>query len=159
MITAVDLLRGIAALAGWPRIEVDGATGYLDTDYAAKGRAAVQALDEYDLVCVHIEAPDEASHEGRHDAKIEALEQIDQHIVAPLVKALEQQGDYRILITPDHPTPCGTKKHSHGMVPLVIAGAGVQADVQSRYDEGAAEVSGRRFDQGWDLMNEFIQTQ
>lgn len=158
MITAVDLLRGIAALAGWPRIEVEGATGYLDTDYAAKGRAAVRALDEYDVVCVHIEAPDEASHEGRHDAKIEALEQIDQHIVAPLVEALEQQGDYRILITPDHPTPCGTKKHSHGMVPLVIAGAGVQADRQSSYDEVAAEASGRRFDQGWDLMDEFIQT-
>ncbi len=158
MITAVDLLRGIAALAGWPRIEVEGATGYLDTDYAAKGRAAVRALDEYDVVCVHIEAPDEASHEGRHDAKIEALEQIDQHIVAPLVEALEQQGDYRILITPDHPTPCGTKKHSHGMVPLVIAGAGVQADMQSSYDEVAAEASGRRFDQGWDLMDDFIQT-
>ena len=158
MITAVDLLRGIAALAGWPRIEVEGATGYLDTDYAAKGRAAVLALNEYDVVCVHIEAPDEASHEGRHDAKIEALEQIDQHIVAPLVQALEQQGDYRILITPDHPTPCGTKKHSHGMVPLVIAGAGVQADEQTRYDEGAAEASGRRFDRGWDLMEEFIQT-
>jgi len=157
MITAVDLLRGIAALAGWPRIEVEGATGYLDTDYAAKGRAAVKALNDYDVVCVHIEAPDEASHEGRHDAKIEALEQIDQHIVAPLVEALEQQGDYRILITPDHPTPCGTKKHSHGMVPLVIAGVGVQADGQSQYDEGAAEASGRRFDQGWDLMEEFIR--
>ena len=88
MITAVDLLRGIAALAGWPRIEVEGATGYLDTDYAGKGRAAVEALDQYDLVCVHIEAPDEASHEGRHDAKIEALEQIDRHIIAPLVDAL-----------------------------------------------------------------------
>jgi 2,3-bisphosphoglycerate-independent phosphoglycerate mutase len=116
------------------------------------------ALNEYDVVCVHIEAPDEASHEGRHDAKIEALEQIDQHIVAPLAEALEQHGDYRILITPDHPTPCGTKKHSHGMVPLVIAGAGVQADEQTRYDEVAAEASGRRFDRGWDLMDEFIQT-
>ncbi|MEM9828908.1 MAG: 2,3-bisphosphoglycerate-independent phosphoglycerate mutase, partial [Planctomycetota bacterium] len=85
MITAVDLLRGIAALAGWPRIEVQGATGYLDTDYAAKGRAAIEALEKYDLVCVHIEAPDEASHEGRHDAKIEALEQIDMHITTPLL--------------------------------------------------------------------------
>ena len=157
MITAVDLLRGIAALAGWPRIEVEGATGYLDTDYVAKGRAAVSALEDYDVVCVHVEAPDEASHEGRHDAKIEALEQIDQHIIEPLVTALEQHGDYRILITPDHPTPCGTKKHSHGMVPLVMAGTGVQADQQTSYDEFAAEASGRRFDKGWDLMDEFIQ--
>ncbi len=157
MITAVDLLRGIAALVGWPRIEVEGATGYLDTDYAAKGQAAVKALETYDVVCVHIEAPDEASHEGRHDAKIEALQQIDSLIVAPLVAALEQQGDYRILVTPDHPTPCGTKKHSHGMVPLVIAGAGITVDSQSTYDEVAAAASGKRFDKGWDLMDAFIK--
>ncbi len=157
MITAVDLLRGIAALAGWPRIEVEGATGYLDTDYAAKGREAVKALDTYDLVCVHIEAPDEASHEGRHDAKIEALEQIDTHVVAPLFEALKRYGEYRILVTPDHPTPCGTKKHSHGMAPLVIAGSGISSDKQSTYDEASAAASGKRFEHGWDLMNEFIK--
>ncbi len=156
MITAVDLLRGIAALVGWPRIEVAGATGYLDTDYAAKGHAAVQALETHDVVCVHIEAPDEASHEGRHDAKIEALQQIDAHIVAPLVEALERLGEYRILVTPDHPTPCGTKKHSHGMVPLVIAGTGITADAQTTYDEVAAQASGKRFDKGWDVMKAFI---
>ncbi len=157
MITAVDLLRGIATLAGWPRIEVAGATGYLDTDYAGKGRAAIDALKQYDLVCVHIEAPDEASHEGRHDAKIEALEQIDRQIVAPLVDALEQYGDHRILVTPDHPTKCSTKKHSHGMVPLVIAGTGIKADTQVSYDEVSAAASGRRFDHGWDLMDSFVQ--
>jgi 2,3-bisphosphoglycerate-independent phosphoglycerate mutase len=74
MITAVDLLRGLAALIGWERIDVPGATGYLDTDYAAKGRYAVEALDSTDIVCVHVEATDEASHEGRADAKIKALE-------------------------------------------------------------------------------------
>lgn len=156
MITAVDLLRGIAALVGWPRIEVDGATGYLDTNYAGKGAAAIDALSDHDVVCVHIEAPDEASHEGRHDAKIEALQQIDRHIVGPLIEALEQYGDHRILVTPDHPTPCGTKKHSHGMVPLVMAGRGIEADTQVSYDEVAAEASGRRFDKGWDLMDSFI---
>ena len=87
MITAVDLLRGLAKLIGWQVIDVPGATGYLDTDYAAKGRYAVEALKNNDLVCVHIEATDEASHEGRADAKIEALEQIDRHIVAPLFTA------------------------------------------------------------------------
>ncbi len=156
MITAVDLLRGIAALAGWPRIEVKGATGYLDTDYAAKGRAAINALDQYDVVCVHVEAPDEASHEGRPDAKIEALQQIDQHIVAPLVDALAKHGDHRILVLPDHPTFCSTKKHTHGMVPLVIAGTGVVAGDQTTYDEVTAGASGRRFDKGWDLMKAFI---
>ncbi|GAA5508822.1 cofactor-independent phosphoglycerate mutase [Novipirellula caenicola] len=158
MITAVDLLRGIAALVGWPRIEVAGATGYLDTDYAAKGRAAVEALDKYDVVCVHIEAPDEASHEGRADEKIKALESIDQSIVAPLYEALQKHGDYRILVTPDHPTFCSTKKHTHGMVPLLISGTGVQPDSQSTYDEIAAGASGRRFDHGWDLMDAFIKS-
>jgi 2,3-bisphosphoglycerate-independent phosphoglycerate mutase len=157
MITAVDLLRGIAALVGWPRIEVEGATGYLDTNYAGKGQAAIDALQEYDIVCVHIEAPDEASHEGRHEAKIEALQQIDQHIVAPLVESLAEHGDHRILVTPDHPTPCSTKKHSHGMVPLVMAGTGIEADAQTTYDEAAAEASGLRFEKGWDLMDAFIK--
>ncbi|MDA8744934.1 cofactor-independent phosphoglycerate mutase [Rubripirellula amarantea] len=156
MITAVDLLRGIAALVGWPRIEVEGATGYLDTDYAAKGRAAISALENYDVVCVHIEAPDEASHEGRHEAKIEALEQIDTHIVGPLVEALAKHGDYRILVTPDHPTFCSTKKHTHGMVPLVISGTGVEADSQTTYDELACDSAGKKFEKGWDLMNAFI---
>lgn len=158
MITAVDLLRGIGALVGWPRIEVQGATGYLDTNYAGKGQAAVDALNEYDLVCVHIEAPDEASHEGRHDAKIEALQQIDQHIVGPLAEAAARHGDHRILVMPDHPTPCGTKKHSHGMVPLVMAGSGIESDSQSTYDEVAARAGGRRFDHGWDLMDAFIRS-
>lgn len=155
MITAVDLLRGIAALAGWPRIEVDGATGYLDTDYAAKGRAAIDALDQYDLVCVHIEAPDEASHEGRHDAKIEALQQIDTHIVGPIREALSNRGDHRILVTPDHPTFCRTKKHTHGPVPLAMAGMGIDPDAATTYDEPAA-ATGRHFDRGWDLMGSFI---
>ncbi|XZE51745.1 cofactor-independent phosphoglycerate mutase [Planctomycetaceae bacterium SH139] len=157
MITAVDLLRGIAALAGWPRIEVVGATGYLDTDYAAKGRAAIEALREYDLVCVHIEAPDEASHEGRHDAKIEALEQIDSCIVGPLLDALAAEGEYRLLVTPDHPTPCATKKHSHGDVPLAMCGRGIEPDGAQTYCEREAEQSELRLPRGWDLMDRFIQ--
>ena len=86
MITAVDLLRGLAALIGWERIEVPGATGYLDTDYAAKGRYAIEALSTTDIICVHVEATDEASHEGRADAKIKALEEIDANIVGPAAR-------------------------------------------------------------------------
>ena len=158
MITAVDLLRGIAALVGWPRIEVHGATGYLDTDYAAKGRAAIEALSTYDVVCVHIEAPDEASHEGRHEAKIEALEQIDQHIVGPLAEALKEQGDFRMLITPDHPTPCSTKKHSHGLVPLLMVGTGIEADSQMTYSEQSAAQTGWSYAKGWDLMDDLMKS-
>ncbi|GIW99273.1 MAG: cofactor-independent phosphoglycerate mutase [Pirellulaceae bacterium] len=155
MITAVDLLRGLAALIGWDRIEVEGATGYLDTNYAGKGQAACQALDEYDIVCVHIEATDEASHEGRYDEKINALEKIDEYIVAPVHAKLQTLGDYRLLILPDHPTPCSTKKHSHGVVPLAVCGAGIPAS-GARYDEAAAAASGRRFERGWEMMEAFL---
>lgn len=156
MITAVDLLRGLAALVGWDRIEVPGATGYIDTDYAAKGRYAIDALPTTDIICVHVEAPDEASHEGRADAKIKALEEIDRHIVGPLHAALKQQGDYRILVTPDHPTPVRTKTHSHGFVPLAICGTGVAADQYQTYDEENAGRSALSFDDGWRMMRHFL---
>lgn len=157
MITAVDLLRGIAQLIGWRRIEVPGATGYIDTDYAAKGRYAVEALPDTDIICVHVEAPDEASHEGDADAKIEALEQIDRHVVAPLHAALRAQGDYRILVSPDHPTPLRTKTHSHGAVPFAIAGTGVEADDNETYDDIVAAGSKLAFDEGWRLMQYFLK--
>lgn len=156
MITAVDLLRGLAALIGWERIEVPGATGYLDTDYAAKGRYAVEALKTTDVVCVHVEATDEASHEGRADAKIKALEEIDAKIVAPLHAALRQHGAYRILVSPDHPTPIRTKTHSHGFVPFAICGTGVAADSAATYDEVAAGASPLAFAEGWKLMGHFL---
>jgi 2,3-bisphosphoglycerate-independent phosphoglycerate mutase len=156
MITAVDLLRGLAALVGWDRIEVPGATGYLDTDYAAKGRYAIEALNHTDVVCVHVEATDEASHEGRAEEKIKALEAIDRDIVGPVHDALRKHGDYRILVSPDHPTFLRTKTHSHGYVPFAICGSGVQAQNQSTYDEVAAAKSTLCFDRGWDLMPYFL---
>ncbi len=156
MITAVDLLRGLAKLIGWKRIDVPGATGYLDTDYAAKGRYAVEALKEHDLVCVHVEAPDEASHEGRADAKIEALEQIDRHIVAPVFAALQGYPQWRILVSPDHPTPLRTKTHSHGNVPIAIAGSGIQPDGFDRYDDPTAARSGLVFAEGWRAMGYLV---
>jgi 2,3-bisphosphoglycerate-independent phosphoglycerate mutase len=156
MITAVDLLRGLAVLLGWRRIEVPGATGYTDTDYAAKGRYAVAALAETDLVCVHVEAPDEASHEGDARAKVRALEEIDRHIVGPLFAALREGGQYRILVTPDHPTPLRTKTHSHGYVPFAMAGTGIVPDRFTRYDDPTAAQSELVFEEGWRLMGRFL---
>lgn len=156
MITAVDLLRGLAALIGWDRIEVEGATGYLDTNYAGKGQAAVEALDQFDIVCVHVEATDEASHEGRHDEKIKALEAIDTHVVAPVLEKLQNLGDYRLMILPDHPTPCSTKKHSHGMVPLALCGSDIAA-TEASYSEPAAAKSSIAIPNGWDMMEKFIR--
>jgi 2,3-bisphosphoglycerate-independent phosphoglycerate mutase len=156
MITAVDLLRGLAQLIGWQRIEVPGATGYTDTDYAAKGQYAVEALRRSDLVCVHVEATDEASHEGDTAAKIKALEEIDRHIVAPLHAALRGWGAYRILVTPDHPTPLRTKTHSRGYVPFALAGQGIAPDAADRYDDPTAARSKLVFPEGWKLMGHFL---
>ncbi|MCG8585499.1 MAG: cofactor-independent phosphoglycerate mutase, partial [Pirellulales bacterium] len=157
MITAVDLLRGLAALIGWERIEVPGATGYTDTDYAAKGRYAIDTLSGTDVVCVHVEAPDEASHEGDIPAKIKALEEIDAKIVGPLLDHFEASGDdFRILVMPDHPTPVRTKTHSHGDVPFVICGTGIETDEATTYGETSAAASTLAFPEGWKLMNYFL---
>jgi 2,3-bisphosphoglycerate-independent phosphoglycerate mutase len=157
MITAVDLLRGLAALVGWQNIEVPGATGYTDTDYAAKGRYAIQALDDYDIVCVHVEATDEASHEGDAAKKIEALQEIDEKIVGPIHSHLQSRGDdYRLLVTPDHPTMIRTKTHSHGFVPFAICGAGITAENAATYDEITAGQSSHHFAAGWELMPFFL---
>ena len=157
MITAVDLLRGLAELLGWRRIEVPGATGYTDTDYAAKGRYAIEALNDVDLVCVHVEATDEASHEGDTAAKIKALEEIDRHIVGPIHESLKKHGEYRILVTPDHPTPVRTKTHSHGTVPFTMAGTGVNPDAATSYDDPTSQRSSLSFDPGWRLMSYFLK--
>lgn len=156
MITAVDLLRGLAKLIGWDCIEVPGATGYTDTDYAAKGRYAIEAIPSTDVICVHVEATDEASHEGDVAAKIKALEEIDRNIVAPLHDALQSTGEYRILVSPDHPTPLRTKTHSHGQVPFAIAGSGVTPDQSMTYDDVTAAASTLSFDDGSKLMKFFL---
>ena len=159
MITAVDLLRGLAALIGWDRIEVPGATGYTDTDYAAKGQYAIEALAKYDLVCVHIEAPDESSHEGDLGKKIKSLEEIDTKVVAPILKHLDESGEeYRILVTPDHPTYLSTKTHTHGNVPFTICGAGITPDQNNEYHEVTAEASDLAKLNGWELMPYFLKS-
>lgn len=156
ILTGVDLVRGVGALLGWKVLDVPGVTDYLDNDYAAQGRAAVEALREADLVCVHVEAPDEASHEGRLDAKIAALEAIDEHIVGPLRSQMPSYGEWRMLVSPDHPTPVRTRAHAHGFVPWVIAGTGVASGGFSAYDEVQASASGHCWDPGWQLMARFL---
>jgi 2,3-bisphosphoglycerate-independent phosphoglycerate mutase len=153
VITAVDLLRGMGRLLGWTIIDVPGATGYLDTDYAAKGRYAIQALkDGVDFIVVHVEATDEASHEGNANAKVQALEEIDRHIVGPLHHYLKSQGPYRLLVCPDHPTFLRTKTHSHGYVPFALCGTGIAVDQADRYSETVAARSPLCLDRGCDLM-------
>jgi 2,3-bisphosphoglycerate-independent phosphoglycerate mutase len=156
ILSAVDLVRGVGVLIGWTRIDVPGATGYLDTDYAAKGGYGVAALKDYDLVCVHVEAPDEASHEGKAEAKVRALEEIDRHIVGPLLEALPGHGDWRILVEPDHRTTLQTRAHARGPVPFAVAGTGVAAQGQASYDEATAAASPLSFARGHELMRWFL---
>jgi 2,3-bisphosphoglycerate-independent phosphoglycerate mutase len=156
ILSAVDLVRGVGVLLGWKRIDVPGATGYLDTDYDAKGRYGVAALAEHDLVCVHVEAPDEASHEGKADEKVKALEQIDRHIVGPLLDALPRFGDWRILVSPDHRTTLRTRAHAYGAVPFAIVGTGITSRGQSSYDENVAANSDLALEKGHELMRMFL---
>ncbi len=156
VITAVDLLRGIGRLLGWDVVEVEGATGYTDTDYAAKGRAAIETLKSKDFVVVHVEATDEASHEGDAVAKVEALERIDTDIVRSVHEHLRQQGDYRLLVCPDHPTFLRTKTHSHGYVPFAMCGSDVATNSAKTYDEVTAARTGLTLDEGHRLMNRFF---
>jgi 2,3-bisphosphoglycerate-independent phosphoglycerate mutase len=158
IISAVDLVRGVGVLIGWHRIDVPGATGYLDTNYANKGKYAVEALGAFDLVCVHVEAPDEASHEGKAAEKVRALEQIDEHIVGPLLDALPRYQEYRILIEPDHRTTLATRAHAHGAVAFAACGTGITPNSATTYDEPTAATTGLAFDPGWKLMGWFLGT-
>jgi 2,3-bisphosphoglycerate-independent phosphoglycerate mutase len=154
--SGVDLVRGVGILLGWDRVDAPGVTDYLDNDYALQARLGLEALKTHDLVCVHVEAPDEASHEGWADAKVEALERIDRDIVGPLLDALPGFGDWRLLIAPDHRTPLRTRAHSYGAVPFAVAGTSVAAGGAGAYDEDTAAAAGRSFDPGWRLMEWFL---
>jgi len=156
VITAVDLLRGLGKLLGWQIIEVPGATGYIDTDFEAKGRYAIDVLEDVDFVVIHIEAPDEASHEGEAALKVEALENIDKFILGPVHQHLESLGEYRVLVSPDHPTFLRTKTHAHGAVPFAMCGRGITPDKAQTFDEPAAAHSSLSLD-GHDLMPMFLR--
>ncbi len=155
IVSAVDLVRGVGMLAGWTRWDAEGATGYLDTNYASKGRAGVEALKTHDIVCVHIEAPDEASHEGRADAKVAALEQIDQHIVGPLRQAVAGYGG-RILVSPDHATLIRTRAHDRAWVPWAMAGVGLTGSGLPYDEASAASAGGPSYPNGFELMDAFL---
>lgn len=161
MITAVDLLRGIGKLLGWDIIDVPGATAYIDTDYAAKGRYAAEALRDHDLVCVHIEAPDESGHEGDAAKKVKSLEEIDAKVLPPILDALESlaaaSGEgWRLLVSPDHPTPCALKTHTHDPVPWLWAGSDILPDAARRYDEPTAGNSPLFFAKGHEMISRFL---
>lgn len=156
-IAAVDLIRGIALASGMELIDVPGATGYIDTDYVAKGRAAVAALDDFDLVVVHIEAPDEAGHQGDAGAKVEALERIDTDIVGPVLERLRREKQWRILVAPDHPTPVEKRIHTSEPPPFCLAGTAVTTVLNRPFSEQNAAMSDLQIDPGCELMEYFLR--
>jgi len=157
-ITAVDLVRGLAKLIGFDLKEVPGATGFVDTNYAGKASAAIEALDKYDLVFIHVEAPDEAAHSGNLETKKKALEQIDRHIVGPVFEALQTFDNWRILVAPDHPTPVRTGAHSPEPVPFAMAGAGITGVLHATFSEANAAKSGFRIENGSELMEYLLKS-
>lgn len=157
VITAVDIIRGIALGMGMDLIQVAGTTGYIDTDYEAKGRAALAALDRYDVVVVHVEAPDEAAHQGMAEEKTKSLERIDEAIVGPLLAKLKTMGDYRILVAPDHATLVRTKGHHSEPPPFCYAGTGVGPGSGRPFNEREAMAAELLLDPGYTLLERFLR--
>jgi 2,3-bisphosphoglycerate-independent phosphoglycerate mutase len=157
VISAVDLVRGIGKVAGWQQIEVPGITGYLDTNYAGKAAYALKALEELDIVYVHIEAPDEAGHNGDVKGKTQAIEDIDRLVVGPLMDGLQKWGEYRVLMSPDHRTPIALRTHSRESVPYVLWGSGFNGGGLAGYNEIAAAEGALHLDYGHHMMQRLIE--
>jgi 2,3-bisphosphoglycerate-independent phosphoglycerate mutase len=157
-ITAVDLVRGLSKLIGFDLIEVEGATGFIDTNFEGKGAAAIEALEQYDIVFVHIEAPDEAGHAGNAEMKKKAVEQIDKYIVGPVYDAVSQYDSWKILVAPDHPTTVRSRAHSSEPVPFAMAGTEVKGILNASFSESNAHKSGFKIEKGFELMEYFLKS-
>jgi len=155
VISAVDLIKGIGKVIGLDIFEVEGANAYYDTNYAGKAAAALSALENHDFVFVHIEATDEAGHNQDLRMKITCLERIDKMVIATILDGLKDK-EYRILITPDHPTPISLRTHTDEPVPFAMAGTGIEADQGRCYCERETQNSSRYFEKGADLLNYFL---
>ncbi|MDY5845363.1 MAG: cofactor-independent phosphoglycerate mutase [Bariatricus sp.] len=159
MISAVDLLKGIAVGSGMDRIVVEGANGGLHTNYVGKAEAAVKALTEdgYDFAYVHVEAPDEMGHQGSMEKKIQAIENLDEKVIDVIVRGLEDAGeDYRLLILPDHPTPIRVRTHTGDPVPYLLYDSTKEANGLNTYNEKNARESGIMWEDGFRLIDHLL---
>lgn len=159
VISAVDLIKGIGIYAGLDVIRVPGATGYIDTNYRGKAEAALAALETRDFVYVHVEAPDEAGHEGNLDGKITAIERFDEEVVGTVRAGIGRLGDYRIAVLPDHPTPLRLMTHTRDAVPFILYGSDGQfapVGQPAGYSEQEARATGVMLDQGPLLMKGLV---
>ena len=153
VISAVDLLKGMGVYAGLEVINVPGATGVLDTNYEGKVAACLEALERVDFVYLHVEAPDEMSHDGKLEEKIEAIQRFDARVVGPVLDGLERSGhQWRVLVLPDHPTPISLRTHTAEPVPFAMIGSGIEADGMAAFSEREAARGGCGTVEGWRLM-------
>ena len=160
MISAVDLLKGIAVGAGMEICQVEGATGSIDTNYEGKAQAAIDSLlrDGCDFAYIHVEAPDEMGHQGELHEKVRSIEDLDSRIIAPIKAAMEAAGeDFRMLVLPDHPTPLRIRTHSPDPVPYVLYDSTRQMKRKARYSEAEAKATGIFEPQGHKLMERFLR--
>lgn len=158
VITAVDLLAGLASFLGWDRLDTPGQSSYHDTDYAAAGRHAADSLDDYDVVAVHIEAPDEAAHAADPQTKVSAIEAIDRHVVGPLVDRLRQRAEpFRLLLMPDHYTRVETRKHDPTPPPFLIHGHEFHGVRRKPFTEKNAQAADLHIAHGHELMEFFLR--
>lgn len=159
MISAVDLLKGIAVGAGMENIIVPGATGSLETNYEGKADAAIHALlnEGKDFAYIHVEAPDEMGHQGILADKLQAIEYLDSRLIARVKKAMDESGeDYRLMVLPDHPTPLRLRTHTGDPVPYVIYDSTRQVKKIAHYSEKDATAAGNFFPKGYQLMDHFL---
>ncbi len=159
MISAVDLLKGIAVGAGMQVVEVEGANGSLHTNYEGKASAAAKALleDGNDFVYIHVEGPDEMGHQGNVEHKIQSIEWLDSRLLKPLKERMDESGEaYRLLVLPDHPTPIRCRTHTSDPVPYVFYDSTRQMKKIAHYNEKEAAASGECLAEGWRLMERFL---
>lgn len=152
IVSAVDLIKGIGKLADCTVAEVEGATGYIDTNFEGKAEAACELFKTCDLVYVHVEAPDECGHRGEPENKIKAIELIDSKVLSRVLDELEKYGEYRVLIAPDHPTPLVTMTHARDPVPFLIYDNGSAQSGVDVFTEETAKATGIYYDHGPDIM-------
>lgn len=158
VISAVDLIKGIGRIAGLEVINVEGATGYYDTNYKGKANAALKSLEDKDFVYLHVEAPDEASHNGDLQEKILAIERFDQLVVGTVLDAFRDKKDFRILVIPDHATPISLRTHTADKVCFAIYGQGISAcEGVFGFNETEARKSGISLDNASVLMDRLIK--
>ncbi len=157
IISAVDLIKGIGVYAQLDYIEVKGATGYLDTNYKGKAEKAIDAIGKYDLVYVHVEAPDEAGHSGIIEDKIQAIENFDHDIVGPVLNFVNKERICKIMVVPDHATPLTIGTHLPDAVPFVIYSCEEIAHKEKTFDEFSARESQLWISRGHELMDNFVR--